>query len=74
MLRMYLRGAKYFLEHHPKSKTAQKYKGVYEWLYAEIMYPNYGTFKEKDWDIFGEHDEKWYKNELEKKFNVNLSV
>lgn len=74
MLRMYLRGAKVFWNTHPNSPVKTKYRGIYEWLYAEVMFNNYAMFleKEKNTMFAIEHDEDWYRRELEKKFNVDL--
>lgn len=74
MLRFYLRGAKAFWDAHPSTSTQNKYRSVYEWLYAEVMFPNYAMFleNEKNTMFYTEHSEEWYKRELEKKFNINL--
>lgn len=74
MLRIYLRGAKAYWDAHSDSSIRTKYRGVCEWLYAEVMFANYAMFlkREKNTMFYAEHNEEWYRKELEKRFNVDL--
>lgn len=76
MLRLYLRGAKAYWDAHPNSSIRNKYRGVFEWLYAEVMFANHAMFLKREKNILfaEEHDEEWYRRELEKRFDVDLVI
>lgn len=71
MLRQYVSNVAIYLNTHPDSTTSKRYDSVYEKIYRELFFYNQEKFEKFRNGIF-KYDTKWYKNELEKEFNVNL--
>lgn len=74
MLRQYIRSAAKYLETHPNSSVHKWANSVYEWVFAEIMCSKHSEFMSAYKNGLIEYDKQYYKETLEKKFNVNLDI
>lgn len=74
MLRQYIRSAAKYLETHPNSSVHKWANSVYEWVFAEIMCSKHSEFMSAYKNGLIKYDKQYYKETLEKYFNVNLDI
>ena len=74
MLRQYIRSAAKYLETHPNSSVHKWANSVYEWVFAEIMCSKHSEFMSAYKNGLIKYDKQYYKETLEKYFNVNLVI
>lgn len=74
MLRQYIRSAAKYFKNHPNSSVHKWANSVYEWVFAEIMCSKHSEFMDVYKNGLIEYDKQYYKETLEKYFNVNLDI
>lgn len=70
LVRQYLRNLKIYWDTHPNIKAHTTNNSFYEYFYRQLFF--YSDKKFRQWRDETHHTPEWYKNELERVFNVNL--
>lgn len=70
LVRQYLRNLKIYWETHPNIKAHTTNNSFYECFYRQIFF--YSDKKFRQWREENHHTPEWYKEEMERYFNVNL--
>ena len=74
MLRQYVRSAAEFLRTHPNSSVHKWAQSAHEYVFAEIMCAKHSDFIDKYKKGFITYDAQYYKEALESRFSVDLTL
>ena len=69
LVRIWCRKGQIYLDTHPDSKTAQRYKDAYHWFWREVMFDKEQQYQKYISQQMFDID---YKKELENTFNITL--